>query len=356
MSKKLEIRLTPLEPFFFGNDRTFFYGEDDIKRVGRRSYYVRSEKTPLQTTLFGVLRYLGIREVKNNYDISEDKANIGSASFSYTDKAQTFGRIQSISPLYLTTDGGEIYMPVPADHKISESEYSPFGDYKEVNTTVGIQYLPMDYDVKAGLAHGFINVKTGKVISDDDIFYGEVKTGIDINREKEGYYKMEYIRMNPDFSFAFQATVEDEFPETEKRIVYMGGKKSAFIASVDKTEKASPEENFRSLLQNHARPILYVASDSILHDTNGIAGIEAVENNSVFSVVDYKTAREYVTNYGERKQKDRFTKSQRLYRLIRAGSIFIPKPGKVEEISNLFKDEHFNIIGMNHYIMGGSDK
>ena len=69
MSKKLEIRLSPLEPFFFGNDRTFFYGEDDIKRIGRRSYYVRSEKIPMQTTLFGVLRYLGIREVKNNYDI-----------------------------------------------------------------------------------------------------------------------------------------------------------------------------------------------------------------------------------------------------------------------------------------------
>ena len=356
MSKKLEIRLSPLEPFFFGNDRTFFYGEDDIKRIGRRSYYVRSEKIPMQTTLFGVLRYLGIREVKNNYDIEEDIENIGSASFRYTDKSQSFGRIQFISPLYLTTKNGMVYLPVPADHKLGESRYTPFSDYKEVNTTVGKQYLPSDYNAKVGLAHGFINVKTGEVVPEDEIFCSEVKTGIDINREKEGYYKMEYIRMNKDFSFAFQATVEDGFPETEKRVVYMGGKKSAFIATVTRTEEVSPEEKFKYLLQSHSMPILYVASDSILHDTDGIAGIESVENNSVFSVVDYKTAREYVTNYGERRQKDRFTKSERLYRLIRAGSVFIPDPSKMEEITNLFDDSHFNIIGMNHYIMGGSNK
>ena len=354
MSKKLEIRLTPLEPFFFGNDRTFFYGEDDIKRIGRKSYYVRSDKTPMQTTLFGILRYLGIREVKDNYDITEDIETIGTASFSYNNKSQSFGRIQHISPLYLKTRGGRVYMPVPADHKSGKSMYSPFSDYKEVNTTVGKQYLPLDYDVKVGLADGYIDVQTGEVISDFDVFKGEVKTGIDINRKKEGYFKIEYFRMNSEFSFAFQATVEDGFPESKKQVVFMGGKKSAFIAQAERTGEVSPEENLKCLLRNHDRPILYVASDSILHDTNGIVGIETIEKNSVFSIVDYKTAREYVTNYGERKQKDRFTKSERLYRLIRAGSVFIPNPSKVSEITNLFNDAHFNIVGMNHYIIGGS--
>ncbi len=355
MSKVLEIRLTPLEPFFLGSDRTFFYGEKDIKRVGRTSYYVRSERIPMQTTLFGVMRYLGIRDVKDNYDITNDAVNIGSTSFKYSDCPQTFGRIESISPLYLLARNRHYYMPIPMDHKMGEPRYTPFSDYREVRTTVGSQLLPVDYDAKAGTGDGFVDVNTGEVISQNAIFSSLVKTGIDINRKKEGYFKMEYIRMNPEYCFSFRAKVKEGFPEIDNRIVYMGGRKSAFLASVTQVMSISPEEELKKLLKNHPRPFLYVSSDSFLQDKNGMVGIDAMENNALFSVVDFKTAREYVTNYGQKKQRERFTKSERLYRLIRAGSVFILDPSGIEKAKKLFDNPHFMTIGMNHLIIGGSE-
>lgn len=356
MSKILEIRLTPLEPYFFGSDRTFYYGEKDIKRVGQRSYYVRSEKIPMQTTLFGILRYLGIRDVKEDYDIRESEEDIGSASFRYGEPDQKFGRILSASPLYLVRRDGHRYLPVPMDHRIKESRYTPFTEYREVNTTVGRQLLPVEFDAKGGVSGGFIDTATGEVISPDAVFSSVEKTGIDINRQKNAYFKMEYCRLDPEFSFAFRAVVEEEFPQTERRIVYMGGKKSAFLASVTEVSDPSPEEDLKKLLKSHSGKIIYVASDSYLRDEGGRAGIEAAENRALFSIVDFKTAREYVTNYGKKSQRDRFTKSERLYRLIRAGSIFITESPQTEEIAALFADPHFNTIGMNHYIIGGSEK
>lgn len=356
MSKILEIRLTPLEPYFFGSDRTFYYGEKDIKRVGQRSYYVRSEKIPMQTTLFGILRYLGIRDVKEDYDIRESEKDIGSASFRYGEPDQKFGRIQSVSPLYLVSRDGHRYMPVPMDHKKGESRYTPFTKYREVKTTVGRQLLPVDYIAKDGISGGFIDTGTGEVISPDEVFGSVEKTGIDINRQKNAYFKMEYCRLDPEFSFAFRAVVEDEFPQVEQRIVYMGGKKSAFLASVTESCDNSPEEELKELLKEHPGKIIYVASDAYLRDEGNVAGIEAAENSALFSIVDFKTAREYVTNYGKKSQRDRFTKSERLYRLVRAGSIFITESSQAEKIAALFTDPHFNTIGMNHYIIGGSEK
>ena len=356
MSKIMEIRLTPLEPYFFGSDRTFYYGEKDIKRVGRRTYYVRSEKMPMQTTLFGILRYLGIQNVKEDYDIRESEENIGSASFRYGEPDQKFGRIISISPLYLTCGNGHRYMPVPMDHKKGKSCYTPFTEYKEVNTTVGRLLVPVEYDAKEGISNGLIDTGTGEVIPADDVFGSVEKTGIDINRKTDAYYKMEYCRMEPEFSFAFRAAVEDGFPEIGKRIVYMGGKKSAFLASVTETSDPSPEEDMKDLLKDHPGKVIYVASDSFLRDEGSMAGIEAAEKSALFSIVDFKTAREYVTNYGKKNQKDRFTKSEKLYRLVRAGSIFISDSSGINRIASLFEDAHFNTIGMNHCIIGGSEK
>ena len=103
MSRTLKIELKPIGPYFFGNDRIFHYGKDDISRIGGSKYFIRSEKIPLQTSLFGVLRYLGILDKKMQIAplSEEDKKNIGKESFEYEKEQQVFGEIEKLSPLYL---------------------------------------------------------------------------------------------------------------------------------------------------------------------------------------------------------------------------------------------------------------
>lgn len=49
------IKLTPLEPYFFGGERNFSFGKS--KKETKPSYYIKSLEAPSQTTLLGALRY-----------------------------------------------------------------------------------------------------------------------------------------------------------------------------------------------------------------------------------------------------------------------------------------------------------
>ena len=67
MSKTYLLTFTPQEPYFFGNEKSFTYpGQKNGGQYGNR-YYVKSEQTPSQSTLFGALRYLMIPVKKHNY-------------------------------------------------------------------------------------------------------------------------------------------------------------------------------------------------------------------------------------------------------------------------------------------------
>ena len=52
---KYLIKLKPLEPYFFGGERTFGFGK---KTKQKQPYYIVSEYIPSQPTLFGTLRYI----------------------------------------------------------------------------------------------------------------------------------------------------------------------------------------------------------------------------------------------------------------------------------------------------------
>lgn len=86
------VRFTPLEPYFFGNEKTFGYGS-----VKNKTYYVESSELPSQTGLFGTLRYCCISRPGKNYEI--DSREIGSESFNIQSPCmQTFGKIHRMSP------------------------------------------------------------------------------------------------------------------------------------------------------------------------------------------------------------------------------------------------------------------
>ena len=97
----LKIEFKPLEPYFFGNERSLQYkGVNQKVQIKAASYFAKSELIPLQSTLFGALRYLGIVEKRLDFKLtSEDEANIGKASFQLKKEGQSFGKIKSISQI-----------------------------------------------------------------------------------------------------------------------------------------------------------------------------------------------------------------------------------------------------------------
>ncbi len=219
---KYLITFTPMESYFFGGERTFGFGR---KSVRKPPYYIVSGKKPSQTTLFGTLRYIILSQEKALYgQENEAKAEelVGKESFSFRKaltqpisdekkSAQDFGIIDSISPLFLLKKG-ELYVPTPFDHKPGKKKernikYTPF-DMKETPVTFGngsvlhssdyeskkeipityeddFKLYPSNYDAKEGYGGGYVSLTDKKILSDDDIFISDIRTGINFHRTED---------------------------------------------------------------------------------------------------------------------------------------------------------------------------
>ena len=88
------VTLKPLEPYFFGGERTFSFGERANKEIVTYSnYFIKSEDLMSQTTLLGALRFLILKmNGKLNLPSSETIDLVGKASFSFERASQNFGK------------------------------------------------------------------------------------------------------------------------------------------------------------------------------------------------------------------------------------------------------------------------
>ena len=67
------VRLTPQEPYFFGNEKNLeFKGQKNRGQMTNR-YYIKSERTPLQTTLLGANNELRDRLVATPFNRNGDR-------------------------------------------------------------------------------------------------------------------------------------------------------------------------------------------------------------------------------------------------------------------------------------------
>ena len=340
MSKQL-ITLTPLEPWFFGTDRTFRHPDRELQRDG--GYYIRSADTPSQTTLFGVLRYLGIENPSADFSLSDDaKGRIGEESFMLCKDNQTFGKIESISPLYLLDSEDRFYVPTPFDHDGSKDEYSPFSEYTSVQTNHGNRLLPKSYEEKSSLAGGWMCLDDLTIHT--NLFQSIVGVGIDKKKSDEAFFKREkkaFLPPDPKKPnekrpnrFAFIAYADFNIPE---RIVYLGQQKSAFLA---KTETLEPpcitfmDENIA-----YAQSDLFIKNPKVLY-----SACELV-------IAKLTATRPFVTKYNTDGQNCFSTHHNLLY-LIQAGSVF--RPINVKLFKQELQNEHAAIAGFNQIIFGGN--
>ena len=363
MSKEILIKLTPLEPYFLGSDRTFHYGEKDIRRIGKSDYFIKSEKIPSQTTIFGILRNLGVQSRTVDYDLGDSERYIGASSFQFDSPGQTFGKINKISPLFMMNcNSGRIYVRTPFNHNkssaaVSSSGYKcfhPFREFTELMFTNGDicdkQIIPLDYNAKDWLTDSFMDIDNREIIESPELFFERDYIGVDTNKSKDAFFKMQYVQLKEGYCFAFYAVLDDDFPEITDKIVYMGRRKSAFAVTVDCSGESSwsrCKQSIGKAICIEGYPFHYFASDTYLKSTPEGNSMESLLSHCRFSVIQTKTLREYTTNYNKTSQKDRFKKSDELFRLIRAGSVIYPKDGHTLSIENMVNDNHFFTIGMN---------
>lgn len=384
------IKLRPLEPYFFGGERTFGFGQMSGQI---QKYYIVSEKTPSQTTLFGTLRYIILKQRNAlhgdpNSGCSADL--VGTESFSFekslfsekiiTDRDgyiktvqeaanncqdvhtfekrkneiqnafekeihQSFGIIENISPLFIT--GGEEWLiPTPYNHNPEKTTYTPF-TMTNLPIISGDRFTlyPSDYKAKKGYGDGFTSLSNLHVISKDKLFMKVERTGINSHRtddttngvEDEGsFFKKERIMLDKDYRFAFIATLSDKI-DADTGIVFMGQDKSPFSYEILETNQSLTDcvQNAFQNAPSHT-PFYYAMSDILpVEDTLFPTGLRMD-----YYMTDTRTLRNLETNWLADTYYSRLNKSPKLYKFVRAGSVFFTD-------KEFYQNAALNRIGLN---------
>lgn len=341
MATTYKVTFTAAEPWFFGNEKNFLF--PDHFNAYANSYFIKSELMPSQSAVLGVLRYLLIPVKKRFQDYTPEdlKLNagyIGEESFDPdAEKVQSFGKIKRISPVFIIRDG-ETLVPVPLDHiaritsggtYVPNETYTPFAAYALYTTCDGAKLAARDYDMKAGLADGFVSLATGRVYGSDELFVTEERVGINRTPDKngnKGFFKKQYAgfrtitvekNKKTPHSASFAVYAEIDAPLDGKTFaVTMGQGKSPFAVTFEEAENTLGAAAESFFIEKHASvavpenaSILYCLSDTFL--PSPYAG-------TLFAVTATRDYRAFLTG-----GSGDISKGKLLYRLIRAGSVFI---------------------------------
>ncbi|MBR2025235.1 MAG: hypothetical protein IKA02_05455 [Clostridia bacterium] len=326
------IKLTPWEPYFFGNEKSFKY--PGTKIGGSNQYFIKSELLPAQTSILGLLRYilLPVKKDFKEYTNEDKKINaetVGEFSFKYGNK-NDFKKIHGISSVFLMKDG-ELLIPTPFDHNNEFETYTPFSNYASIDSD---RIYPTEYNSKIGICNSFMSLSTKKIYDYCDIFEFDTRIGINRSSKNDGFFKKTYVTLKKGFSICVYGDFDDSV-SLEKSIAYMGQGKSLFTVDFDKVDNDAIS-NFYSMVASCLNGnVVYCLSDIFMDSS--------IYEDTRFAITKTKDYRAYTTDGGK------VTKHSSLYKLISAGSIFIPKINK-EDFCKKFNDETVTVIGYNTVI------
>ncbi|TKD53603.1 type III-B CRISPR module-associated Cmr3 family protein [Streptococcus mitis] len=189
------VTFRPLGDYSFGSDRRFsFVGKNNYSEDEYAPYFIRTNRVPEQSTVFGMIRYLilvsdGI-DLKQDFQYDENtrdkiKALIGEKSFSLNGGVQSFGKLEKISPIFLRKNSKEVVIPNPFNNKQGREgidQFEPIILEEEITlpTSFGEIALPKskEYNPKEGHGDGYYNINTGHLEAAEDIFSTKVATGV----------------------------------------------------------------------------------------------------------------------------------------------------------------------------------
>lgn len=365
MQHELLVRLKPLEPYFFGGERTFKY--EGINMPNSGGYFIRSLITPSQTTLMGILRYLGLRAYRGEawMDDSRRADIIGADSYNLLCDPQKFGMIERISPLFLLDDAGSAYIRTPMDHVNGKGKqhYTPWVmPETEMPTNAGNRSFPnkCDYDDKFGLADSWLKLDDLSIVEgayDRDkktgIFLSVIRVGVNKRLDVDGLFQQEFFYM-PRHSFAFFAKVDEGFL-FDPQVVYMGQDKSPFEARIvqgyTKEQFDRQTEKFADALRPNTA---YALSDWYIPDGHQTDALDRLYGACSFVCAQSRNYRVFTTKYDAPDQTGRFHRGDTLIRLIRAGSVFSIRDASIlnESLRIHDQDAHAQVAGFNAVLKG----
>lgn len=383
MSRYL-VKLKPLEPYFFGNERNYGYEKDEKKD---KNYLVKSNPLPQQTAILGLLRKeLLVRSnlLKPNWnysgkDVNEINQLIGKKSFNIEQKEeQDFGAIQRISPIMICSESQNeysFYIPVPKDHNLEKSteKYTPFTlTTKEIKVSFSDSKIstpkPKEYNAKKGLANQWMEftVKDNmeykqnpySLIEFSDIFQEDEKIGIrkspDGRTVEEGFYKRVDYFLKEDYIFAFIVELDennqvynDKISESSENewtnIAYLGGEKSSFKFTIEKIHYSWNSIIHHVQAENGKNKKIILWSDAYLDNPYEYCEF------GISETVDFRNMRTEKSDQKHSDDNHRFKKIKNKYTFLKRGSILYPKDydrivEKIKSYTNLRKIGYNSIV------------
>jgi hypothetical protein len=330
MDKNYLITMRPLQPFFFGGERVFKgNGENDSFFARQNPYFIRSQLTPNQSTLFGVLRFIGISDITKGFQAPIDSVTVGSKSFDLNSESQqSFGYIKGISPLLLEKNGG-LYIPAPfIGNGLETDAHTCYINGKKYE---GIKY-PEGWSAKNdGLENSWLEIESGAKIASEKIFGTKVFSHNKKGADEDGFFKKECCYLKDDYRFAFIATVDEKFSFNNK-IAYFGQKKTPFAIGVKGCDKNDIEQKIWHSIQPHAA---YAWSDILW------------KGQDLYEYVNYAAVKtkSYRGISNNRRHKN-------ILKLLEKGSVFYLKEGREGDFINAISNANAEIAGFNKIIIG----
>lgn len=373
----LEITLKPSGPYFLGNNRSPIY--DDITQQ-RVPYFLTSNRMPTQTALFGITRYIGIRNPQADYQLGRNAEYIGSESFSLTNDNSNFGKLKGISPLIIVDLEGKHYIPAPRNHqavtdfsgKKKTAEFKPYTDFITAETLDGERWtLPKsEFSVKNYDEAKLLCVETGELIG--DIFDTQIRVGINrqqkkkqSNTDQNGFFKKEYTIMQPEYAFVYYVELADDafgseygFTKNGQTTVLVGQSKTPFAAewrTVSKPYAYTNRDRFICCFPHHL--YAYAASDIYFEGS-----IKELKKYCMLALADIRDSREFTTNYAaDVTMRRRYTKGKTVLRFMKAGSVFVFKDVNQQAAFKRLLEEsshfaHGKIAGLNQIYYIGTEE
>lgn len=368
------VTIKPIEHFFFGVEKMGNLGN-------RKPYYLQTTEFPQQTSILGMLRYiLLLKENKLGKDITHDQDVvdlIGVQSFSaVSPKAITYGKIKSISPIFIIDDNKTTYFARPFDwdykfvrkdagSKVSYGKgmstlsFIPFLDGYNAKEEID-QYLisskgegiPLWYDkkTKKGVLHKM--AKAGNQKNPERFLVNPTNEKEKVDAKNEAYYKQEFLYMERQFAYGCVTEIDIADMEEFRTVLPFGGERSSFSISFHELkEVGSIDDYYLNLQPQNDYLKIELLSDAYVE--------QSILDLSVFVICDTIGFRNLKTNTSTKNYsrishdiKDNSADLSAQLQMLKRGSVlFFDSIEQLLEAEKMLTEdkETFTTIGYNKY-------
>ncbi len=342
---RYKITLEPIDWFFFGGEQTFDNGVT-------QSFIARSNRMPQQTTLLGMVRYQLLKK-KLLLPLTHDNktqadALIGPSSFDIGQCNATFGKIKSLSPVFIQR-GRQRLVPVPLNYgydcafdngtRVWMSGHETAGIIS-VSTKNGCEYDDKEYWKKNN--YGLLVDQNGMTMASDELFLSNMQIGItkgaDYDDNKKGFCKQETLRFtSTDTKFAFYLELaEDGLIEDD--YVFIGAQRSCFKMKVELSDE-------QPVIPSHGSGTILLLSPTY---------IDSVETLNTLCRFHWSYGLPFrnLVNAADGKLRSggiAYRRQGSVCTMLAPGSVLFYHPDKMMDILTLLNKPHLQQIGYNQY-------